>query len=330
MIAPRLKGFKQKSNTVYNCACPLCGDSPKKKRGYFIVKSGMLFYYCHKCMASKRFDTFLREYDVNLFDQYRIEKFKDKMGQELSDARDEVVKESPVKHIPETKKYIPDIFDGLPMVSELGDRSQALLYCTRRKLPIYEFDFRYAKNFIEWANGNTDKFKEWKGVDHSRIIIPWRDRNQKIIGYSARALDSNQEQKYYRIFIDDDIKEKFFGIDRLDDTKQVYVLEGEIDSLMIPNAVAVANGKLQQYMNPNAIYIPDNDRRNKHIMLNVSRMIDAGLKVCLMPADLPSKDLNGLVECGWSTKDILGMIHKNTVQGMSGKLQFNLWKIADI
>jgi len=300
----------------------LCGDSQKKKskaRGSFYVKNGSLNYGCFNCGDGMSFGSFLKLQDPNLYREYNLEIFKEKMSNQV-----QTVDLTP--HIPETKKYIPNIFEDLKLVRNLHEKSQAYIFCTKRRLPIEDFDFYFADKFIEWTKGHTDKFKNWKGEDHSRVIIPWYNKEQKIVGYSARALDSSQEQKYYRIFVDEDEKVKFFGLDRLNDKEQVYVLEGEIDSLMIPNAVAVANGKLQTYLNKDAIYIPDSDVRNKHIMKNVSDMIEAGLKVCMMPADLPGKDLNELVQAGWTTDELFDMIKSNTYQGLKAKLYFTKWK----
>ena len=321
LISPRLVGFKPKRRNEWNCKCPLCGDSKKKakQRGYFYNKMGKLMFFCHNCNASMLFSTFLKDFDPNLYKQYNMEMFKEKM---LSNVK--IIE----KHIPETRKYIPNIFEDLPLVKNLDDKNVGRLFCMNRKLPFETFDFYYAENFIEWTLGNTDKFSEWKGLDHSRIVIPWYDRDSKIIGYSARALDNLQEQKYYRIFVDDSVKERYFGINRLDESKQIFVLEGEIDSLMIPNAIAVSNGKLHSYINKSAIYIPDADRRNKHICKNISNMIDLGLKVCLLPENLPGKDLNELVkDAGFTSDKLLDTIYKNTFSGIEARLKFNNWKV---
>lgn len=321
-IGPRLERFKQKETHKWHCRCPICGDSKKKinkTRGTFYVRGGSLLFGCYNCGASQSFDFFLKNFDHNLFKQYSLDIFKEKMAKQAKLVADTM------PHIPETQKYIPNIFADLPLVSTLDENSQPFLFCVKRHLPL-DFEFYFAEKFIEWSKDNTTKFENWKGEDHSRIVIPWRDRRGKIIGYSARALNNLQEQKYFRIFIDESAKERFFGMDRLDESKQIYVLEGEIDSLMIPNAVAVANGKLQSYFNKNAIYIPDADVRNKHIMKNVNQMIEAGLKVCMMPSDLPGKDLNELVQAGWSASDIIEMVEANTYQGLEAKLHFIKWK----
>lgn len=335
LISSRLQGFTPKGHHKYACRCPLCGDSDKKKnkkRGGFYVKEGRMMYKCFNCGESKWFSTFLKDFDPNLYKQYAFEKFKGKLEREsaaLAWAEQEFGEE---KHVPETQKYIPDIFDTLPLVSTLDEKHRAFIISDNRKLPIYDREIYYAKKFIEWTKGHTDKFASWKDDDQERIVFPWRDRNGKIIGYSARALDPEitPKSKYYRIFLDDMAKERYFGIDKLDETKQKYVLEGEIDSMMIPNAIALANGKLHTYIDKNAIYIPDADRRNKHICKGISEMIDLGLKVCLIPDGSPGKDLNELVVAGMSQSDILKMIHSNTFQGLEARLRFNAWKVVTL
>lgn len=325
LISHRLPMFTDKGNHKFACRCTICGDSEKKKnkrRGGFFAIAGKLFFRCFNCNASMLFGTFLKDFDANLYQEYNLARFKEKLSNEINSAS-----QTPV-NIPETKKYIPDIFFDLPLVSSLDEKSRPYLFCVNRKLPIDDFDFYYAENFIEWTHGHTDKFDSWKGKDHPRIIIPWRDRESKIIGYSARALDADQEQKYYRIYVDDSIKEKFFGMDRLDESKQMYVLEGEIDSLMIPNAIAVANGKLHTYIDYDAIYVPDADRRNKHICKGISDMIELGFLVCLIPDGLPGKDLNELVIAGFTSEQLVDMIMKNTFCGLEAKMRFNAWKVV--
>lgn len=263
------------------------------------------------------FGTFLKDFDVNLYKQYRLESFKSNVKP--------VVEELKI-NIPVTKKYIPDIFSSLPLVRALDKTHPVYIFCENRKLPIDTFDFYYAENFIDWTRGNTDKFKVWRGKDHPRIVIPWFDRTGKIIGYSARDVSNKQEQKYYRIFVDDTVKEKFFGLQNLNDSEQIFVLEGELDSLMIPNAIAVSNGKLHSYLNKDAIYIPDSDSRNSHICKGISDMINLGLKVCLLPTKLPGKDLNELRQHDLTSSDLLDIIVHNTFQGLEARLKFNKWK----
>ncbi len=320
-ISYNLRNFKAKGNHTYNFSCPICGDSHKKKskaRGYAFEKNGSLLIHCHNCNYSAGFPNFLKEVEPSIYPEFCMEKFKDTTTKTIR---------KELKIPPTTRKYIPNIFDGLPLVKDLDKSHPVRKYVDDRKLPLDVVDIYYAENFIEWTGGHTDKFKTWKGEDHQRIVIPFRARDSHIIGYTARAV-GQIDPKYYRIFVDKDEKDKLFGIDRLDESKQVYVLEGEIDSLFIPNAIAASNGKLDTYDNKDAIYIPDADRRNPHILKNIKSMLDNGLKVCLFPENLPGKDINAFVVAGLTPEQILDIINENVYHGLSGLLKFNSWRIA--
>ena len=77
-IAYRLENFKKKSQDLWNCRCPLCGDSSrnkKKSRGYFYRGKNDLYYKCHNCGASHHFGTFLKNFDSTQYGQYVIERY---------------------------------------------------------------------------------------------------------------------------------------------------------------------------------------------------------------------------------------------------------------
>jgi transcription elongation factor Elf1 len=328
-VSYKFRNYKEKGNHQYNFSCPICNDSAKKKnkaRGYAFNKNGSLIIHCHNCGYGASFPNFLKTVDPLLYQEFVMERFKEKLSNQVNSEIYEDGAPYMSKNL-ETKKYIPNIFSSLPRLNELPLSHPARKYADSRLLPITKFEFYYAEKFIEWTKGHTGKFKSVNNDNHPRVVIPFYARDGHIIGYTARALNG-EEPKYYRIFIDDNEKEKFFGIDRLDESKQVYVLEGEIDSLFLPNAIAVSNGKLQTYMNKNAIYIPDADRRNKHITKNIDEMIDIGLKVCLLPDDLPGKDINELIVNGMTTDKIINIINQNVYQGLTGKLKFNQWKVV--
>ena len=324
-VSYKLRNFKSNGHHKFKFSCPICGDSKKslnKTRGSAYDKEGSLLIGCYNCGYSTIFPVFLNHLDPILFQEFNMERFKDKLSRELST----VETKNPFDAI-STKKYVPNIFLSLDELKYLDDDHPAKILAVKRKLPIEDREFFYVENFIEWTKGHSDKFEKVKGDNHPRIVIPFKARDGHYIGYSARAING-EEPKYYRIFIDEDEKEKFYGIDRLDESKQVYVLEGEIDSMFIPNAIAVSNGKLDVYLNKDAIFVPDADKRNPHIVRNIEKMIDAGLKVCLFPADLPGKDINEFIVAGLTQEKIMSIIHSNMCQGLSGKMKFNTWRVC--
>ena len=334
LLSYSLGHYKEKSATPYSAhfRCPLCGDSKKKKsltRGSFYTKTGCLMMGCFNCGASYKFDTFLKMQDANLYDQFRLESFKENVNNQTRDiiATQDSLFKSKAIILPspaETEKYTPNIFEDLQEVKSLDKTNIAYQYLTSRKFDLNKIEVYYTDDFFEWTRQHTDKFKRVK-EKHPRIILPYRDSNSRIIGYTARALDSDQAQKYIRIFITE-TKEPFFGIDKIDKSKQIYVLEGELDSLCLPNSIAVAGGKLQRYLNKSAVYIPDKDTRNAHILKNIEDMIDIGLRVCLLPDIDKGKDINEMIMNGLSVDEIRSIIESNVVSGISGKLKFTKWK----
>lgn len=324
-LSYKLRNYKEKGGHVYNFSCPVCGDSAKKKnkaRGYAFDKSGSLLVKCWNCGYSSSFPKFLESQDALLHQEFVMERFKERGIKQSSEIAfiEEMANTLPV----ETKHYVPNIFDGLPAVKDLPSSNEARAYADKRMLPMDKFDMFYAQKFVEWTQGHSEKFRSWRDSDHSRIVFPFYARDGHVMGYAARALNG-EEPKYYRIFVGDNEKERFFGMDKLDETKQVYVLEGEIDSMFIPNALAMSNGKLDVYYNPDAIYIPDCDVRNIHIMKGVEKLIDRNLNVCMLPPD-DAKDINELVMNGYSEQQLVDLIHKHTYRGLTAKLHFHKWK----
>jgi len=61
-------------------------------------------------------------------------------------------------------------------------------------------------------------------------------------------------------------------------------------------------------------------------MKNVQSMIELGLRVCMLPIDLPGKDLNELRQQNFTESELLDIIIKNTYQGLQAKMKFNIWK----
>lgn len=324
-ISWRLRNFKVKGNHAYVFSCPICGDSKKKltkARGGAFDKNGSLLIGCFNCNHEfNTFPKFLAQIDPNLYQEFIMERFQNKLSKQISCSDEDLFKSI------STKKYVPNIFSPLQELKYLDDKHPAKSYALSRKLPIDKFEFYYVDDFIEWTKGHTDKFEKVIGDVHPRIVLPFKARDGHYIGYTARSLNG-EEPKYYRIFIDADEKERFFGIDKLNESKQVYVLEGEIDSLFIPNSIAVSNGKLDVYFNKNAIYIPDADKRNPHIVKGIGKLFDAGLRVCLFPDNMPGKDIGDFIKSGLTSDDIVAIINENTYQGLVGKMRFNAWRVV--
>lgn len=322
MLSYRLDRFKEKKvGELYNCRCPLCGDSSQKStkaRGYFYVRAGTMLYTCHNCQISMPFGKFLKGFDPNMHKQYMLELFGDKK-----------VKNEPAVRV-DTSKFFDEkaasVFDELKSINQLDAGHPAREYVQKRLIPEQFWDtLKYAPKYIHWAAKHSEKFHVEKGTrDHPRLIIPWYNYQGEPTGYSARSF-GRPDPKYYTIPLAEE--KGFCGLDRLDLDKRIYVLEGAIDSLFIPNSVAVSTSALWKFNSEglDAVYIPDKDIRNKEVMKGVSRMVEDGLKVCMLPDDLPGKDINEFIQNGLSSDEIVDIINKNVYQGLAARMHFMKW-----
>jgi hypothetical protein len=114
----------------------------------------------------------------------------------------------------------------------------------------------------------------------------------------------------------------------------VYVVEGPIDSMFLPNAIAVSgssfNGATVEQLKSNCTLVYDNERRSPQLAKLIEKSIDSGFSVCLWPDTIKYKDINEMVVDGQMTPtEILAVIDANTYSGIQAQLQFASWRQCD-
>ena len=144
---------------------------------------------------------------------------------------------TPNPTLPSSKpNFVKKSFD-LPRISELNKSHPARTYLSKRRIPEDRFkDLYYCENFRKWTNEQKYTFED-SDFDESRIVIPLRDRS-KIFGFQGRSLDPRNQLRYITIMLDDDAP-KVYGLDRVNENKKIYVVEGPLDSLFVENCVAM-------------------------------------------------------------------------------------------
>ena len=311
LVSSRLQKFKRVKADLYNFRCPLCGDSQKNKnktRGYIYPVKNNTNFKCHNCGASLSFNNFLKELDPTLHKQYTLEKFK-----EGHTGRNFVVEEPKFEFAkPVFKKRL-----DLPKASEVPIARE---YLEKRKLNPEKFYF--ANNFKQWTNTQKVTF-DTIGRDESRIIIPMYDIDSNLIGFQGRALESNSV-KYITVMLSDEAP-KLYGLEKVDSSKSIYIVEGPFDSTFIENAVAMCGSDvdIRSFNWSDYIYVFDNEPRNREIVNRISKTIDRGDKVVIWPTSVQHKDINDMVLAGLNVMDVL---KSNTHSGLEAKIKFNNWK----
>jgi hypothetical protein len=125
-------------------------------------------------------------------------------------------------------------------------------------------------------------------------------------------------------------EKKVFGLHRVRKEDRIYVVEGQFDSYFLPNCVASGDSNLGGvaaiFPELDTVLVYDNERRNKDIVKQIEKSIDAGHSVCLFPDDVPGKDINEMIQNGLTSDEIKDIIDRNTHKGLSAKLTFTSWK----
>ena len=122
---------------------------------------------------------------------------------------------------------------------------------------------------------------------------------------------------------------KLFGLESLDETRRVYVLEGPIDSMFIDNSVATAGGDLvaavQSLNKENLVVVYDNEPRSRETVKKIDKAINNGYNVCIWPENFDHKDVNDMVMAGLSAEFIRYIIDQNTFRDLKAKLALKRW-----
>lgn len=329
-ISPYVLNFKQKKPYLWGLSCPICGDISKgrqKIRGY-IYRPGTsdhLNYKCHHCGASMSFGTFLKTKFPELYKEFVYSRY------ELTSKA-----HVPHKNFPELVKtesfpLTDSSLDRLKPCVGLPDTHPIAKYLNKRMIPKDKWNsIYYTLEFMKYTNSVLPgKFKKVED-DHPRLVLPYFTEHGKMFAFVARAF-GKEEPKYYTIKIDED-KERVYGLDKVDFSKKIYAVEGPIDSLFIPNAIAVSGSSFDtptmQALKSVVTIVGDNEPRSREIVKILKKNIDLGYKVCMLPHTVKEKDINELILSGMTSNDIVELIDANTYQGVKAKLKFVEWKLV--
>jgi hypothetical protein len=333
-----LEGFTRKKDHVSTCRCPVCGDSKtnkSKKRFYIFPWKNELKTKCHNCDYSANFGYFLKYFDPFLYEQYKTELFKEKYGTTHTYKQPAEI-EAPKSNTEEklaANKTVESIFYSICIpLSELPDDNPAVQYCVNRKIPKIQFSRLFyiddTKKLLQIKPDIDIKFSE------QRLVLPFFDKLGNLIGMTCRALNKSK-LRYLTIKLTDHIQ--VFGLDKVDPSKKIYAVEGPIDSLFLPNAIAVTGtsfGKIDAILkdlniaSDQVVIVIDNQPRNKEVVKILSRIVDNNFNVVIWDIDdSMGKDINSLVQdAGMSPYEVFQIIKRCVVRGLEAKMKFTQWK----
>lgn len=325
LLSNRLPQFKIKKTTplVINSKCVICGDSQKSRKARFYIyeRKGRYVAHCHNCGYHQGFGFFLKELDAEMYREYLFETFaedgKSTPKEEFKGSNPVVAKNNNLQ--------------GLIKMSTLSHEHRAKKYIVDRQIPPdTHYRLFYTPHFAQWVNSKKPGSLYDKMKIDPRLVLPLLDRDGNCFGVQGRDLTGKSELRYITIRFDETFP-KVFGLDKFNPNYNGYIVEGPIDSLFLPNALAMAGAdipmdeviRVSNASKKRLVKVYDNEPRNKEMLKRVAKSINEGYNVCIWPSFIKQKDINDMVKAGLDPKKI---IDGNTYSGLQATLELTAWR----
>jgi DNA primase len=169
-----------------------------------------------------------------------------------------------------------------------------------------------------------------EGTKEDRLVIPFYDEDGSLLGVQGRSFEEKKDSIRYITLKKDGEERLWYNLDKVDPRETVYVTEGPIDSMFIPNGVAMQGAGWLDTMpakiaKSKIVFVFDNEPRNLEIVNLIGRYIDAGRNVVIWPDEIEKKDVNDMVKV-YGTNLTMKLIINNVYSGLKAKMKYTYWK----
>ena len=216
----------------------------------------------------------------------------------------------------------------LPSIESLPKEHYARAYYEARQIPKEFMDkIFYTDDFKKWAQSVCQVDYSTLTQGEPRLVIPFFDEANKLIGAQGRALRESKI-RYVTVKIHEDCP-KVFGLERWNPKEHTYLVEGPIDSLFLPNSLAMGGADLSSsdfLDKSNTTLVFDNEPRNNEVCFKMLSSLHRGWSVCVWPRT-KGKDINEMILKEQSIDKILNIINMNTYSGQRGEWEVKMWKV---
>lgn len=323
--------FKKKRDNLYNCRCPLCGDSKKSKtkaRGFFFVEKNQYFFKCHNCQVCVSLSNLLKQLSPQLYKEYVVERYQS--GDDK--------KNTPKPEFKFQKPKFPTLTEALRDITpltKLPESHPAIQFTTRRRLPKYALPLLYyTDDFAAWARLLDPSKGDELVANEARLVIPFFNREGQLYAAQGRSLDPNARLRYITCVAEreDGLSDRrWYGLERHKTDKTTFIVEGPFDTFFLDNAIAMCGAATLKHLpvgvdKEKSVIVYDNEPRNIEICKYMHTMMHRGYRVCVWPSKLQGKDINDLVLEGVSQESLQRMILDNAVSGLAGLAKLSMWK----
>jgi hypothetical protein len=232
--------------------------------------------------------------------------------------------------IPEsTQKFSESSIYNSKILSQLTpvvESKEAVEFLTRRQIPKDKWSLLYYTTQYKKLINSILPEKFDSELDSPRVVIPYFNQQGYIFQLTGRAIDNNF-MRYSNIkLMETDYP--VYGLERVDLSKKIYVVEGPIDSLFLDNCIAVSgsafnsNAFLKEHKE-DVVLVYDNEPRSIEIMKLMENSIKHKFHVCIWDNKIQQKDINEMIMAGVDVKRI---IDNNTFVGAEALMKFITWR----
>ena len=329
MVMSNLDMAKWKNENTLNHRCPYCGDSQKnqyKARGFHFTVEQNFVYKCHNCGKSTSSVNFLKDHFPVIHKEY-IKEWLQETGKKPRSKKTRSAND--FKFTPRTEVLNMKRIDLTAVCFPANEKGVARDFLESRKIPESKIRDLWFVPQAQSLNILSDKYKDRVLGNDPRIVIPFFQEDGELVGVSGRAINDSPLRYLTMRFLDD--VPLIYNLNNVDKTKTVFVTEGPIDSLFLPNAIAVGGSdfkKIDKEFQKNGILIFDNEPRNRQIHMKIDDAIEDGWTVCIWDDRRVTdyKDINDMVMAGISADEVKDIILENAYNGLSAKAKFQEWK----
>jgi hypothetical protein len=334
------KGHRLRSHgnkLLMNGRCPICNEGNRKNsmRFYLYEKNGSFNVECKNCFYSKRFTNFLKEYHPDRMDSMKylyIEKIKD--GTIFTKLPDIVEPERlPSDNIHE---FLKNFFaTSCIKLNEPQDhilkeklRLNAIKIMNDRFIPE-----RFWKDYYFCFTGNF----VW------RIILPFVNDKGLFYNFQARDIhpkpDQERKNKKYIFAQFDEMPmpdDKIYNKYNVDKEKTVFICEGILKSLFLPNSIALCNANVRgarsdeiKKIFPKRIWVLDSPWKDKTGLDAAKKLLFDGETCFIFPKEHKDcKDVDELAKKLGVEQIPETMINDNLFSGKTGLVKLQLMTVG--
>lgn len=309
-----------------NASCPICGDSKSdmyKARFWYYLHKDKYLVHCFNCDYTSGFQNFLKSRDETLYREYLIERRKESMK-----TGEPIREEIDLTKFKSKLVFVDDLIH-CHRLDKLPENHPIIKYVEKRCIPKSAYTRLYFT--AEWQllvnKYKPDTYKYPK--KEFRLVIPIYNTDGKIESFQGRDLSGKSKQKYMTIKAHENAS-KIYGTDLVDANKNVWVMEGPIDTMFIPNSIAITGGSLNLDSVPypdKRVWVLDNEPRHPDVKSRVYKLIEQKEKIVIWDkSPWKKKDVNDMIIFEKATSnEILSYFERNIVSGLMATFRANNW-----